>query len=71
MCASELVQMFCLFYVVMATQWHLSGFQVVCSAEFCVCLEGKTLLGAQPASAGGVAARLLELPVLQEGGTAH
>lgn len=36
--------MFCLFHIAMATQGHLSGFQVVHSAEFSVRLEGKHCL---------------------------
>lgn len=44
--------MFHLFSIAMATWGHLSGFQVVCSAEFCVALEGETLLGVRPAGAG-------------------
>lgn len=43
--------MFWLYDVAMATKGHLFGFQMICSAELSVSLEGKTLLGAQPGGA--------------------
>lgn len=46
--------MFCLFYIVMATQGaHLFGFSRVCAAVS-INLEGKTLLGTQPRVLGGL-----------------
>lgn len=48
---------------------HLFGFQVVCSAGLRVCLEGETLLGAQPVDAGAATALCLEPAVLQDAGS--
>lgn len=58
--------MFCLFSIAMATQGHLFGFQMVCSAELCMCLEGETLLGAQPAGTGATTASCLDPTVLPD-----
>lgn len=61
--------MFCLFSVAVATQGHLFGFQVVCSAELCVSLEGETVLGAQPAGTGVAPALLFEPTELEDIGS--